>query len=218
MHRLADAPAGWIEADAGIIPRTLRRCRHNPRSRLLNGAPEPSKGSQLKEDAFDPKSRCKAPKPCGETTRFNRAIEPDRKRESPRIAGQDPADDRPNRLARRTRSSLGRIARFHRPVPALCYARRDRDRPWSQHTYHAVRAGRPTRMPSSVPLTPLPLAPLPRNRHRPRTRSVATPRSHLDCRNVLILIVAGHSATGSKSRSSRIRNQPVLWGRRSLCD
>ena len=44
----------------------------------------------------------------------------------------------------------------------------------------------------AVPLTPLPLAPLPRNRHRPRTRSVATLRSHLDCRNVLILIVAGH--------------------------
>ena len=43
----------------------------------------------------------------------------------------------------------------------------------------------------AVPLTPLTLAPLPRNRHRPRTRSVATPRSHLDCRNVLILIVAG---------------------------
>ena len=49
----------------------------------------------------------------------------------------------------------------------------------------------------AVPLTPLPLAPLPRNRHRPRTRSVATPRSHLDCRNVLILIVAGQPDTVS---------------------
>ena len=29
------------------------------------------------------------------------------------------------------------------------------------------------------------------DRHRLPTRSVATPRSHLDCRNVLILIVAG---------------------------
>ena len=50
---------------------------------------------------------------------------------------------------------------------------------------HAHRLAHPT--------VPHPLAPRPPNRHRLPTRSVATPRSHLDCRNVLILIVAGQA-------------------------
>ena len=58
----------------------------------------------------------------------------------------------------------------------------------------------------AIPLTPLTLAPLPRNRHRPRTRSVATPRSHLDCRNVLILIVAGHPDSPFPNRPRTIRS------------
>ena len=45
--------------------------------------------------------------------------------------------------------------------------------------------------PSTSPHRHASLAPRARNRHRLPTRSVATPRSHFDCRNVLILIVAG---------------------------
>ena len=69
------------------------------------------------------------------------------------------------------------------------------------------------------PATPLPLAPLPRNRHRPRTRSVATPRSHLDCRNVLILIVAGHRPCVPRhpgritGRATQSAEQDVRWRR-----
>ena len=47
--------------------------------------------------------------------------------------------------------------------------------------------------PSLSQRRPASLAPRPRTRHRFRTRSVATPRSHPDCRNVLILIVAVHA-------------------------
>ena len=61
---------------------------------------------------------------------------------------------------------------------------------------HAHRLAHPT--------VPHPLAPRPPNRHRLPTRSVATPRSHLDCRNVLILIVAGHErpSAGAPDRIS----------------
>ena len=60
----------------------------------------------------------------------------------------------------------------------------------------AVPGRRKTPEPPLPPRSPRhpPLAPRPRNHHRSRTRSVATPRSYLDCRNVLILIVAGHFA------------------------
>ena len=152
------------------------------RDRGSERRPEPSKGAS--RNLRSPLNRPSR----GETTRF-RAFRSQTARGSAR---------RDRRTGFTLPLSLGESA-FHRPVPAR-YARRAGavERPLSPRC-------RPThaRHPAH-PATPLPLAPLPRNRHRPRTRSVATPRSHLDCRNVLILIVAGQS-TGSFARWMRAR-------------
>ena len=140
------------------------------RDRGSERRPEPSKGAS--RNLRTPLNRPSR----GETTRF-RAFRSQTARGS---------DRRDRRTGFTLPLSLGESA-FHGPVPAR-YARRAGavERPLSPRC-------RPThaRHPAH-PATPLPLAPLPRNRHRPRARSVATPRSHLDCRNVLILIVAGH--------------------------
>ena len=130
------------------------------RDRGSERRPEPSKGAS--RNLRTPLNRPSR----GETARF-RAFRSQTARGSAR---------RDRRTGFTLPLSLGESA-FHRPVPAR-YARRAGavERPLSPRC-------RPThaRHPAH-PATPLPLAPLPRNRHRPRTRSVATPRSHLDCR------------------------------------
>ena len=139
------------------------------RDRGSERRPEPSKGAS--RDLRTPLNRPSR----GETTRF-RAIPV---ADGPRIRPQRPPD--------RLHTPIPRRIRLPPPRPgSLRSPRRGGGRPPSPRC-------RPThaRHPAH-PATPLPLAPLPRNRHRPRARSVATPRSHLDCRNVLILIVAGH--------------------------
>ena len=155
------------------------------RDRGSERRPEPSKGAS--RNLRTPLNRPNR----GETTRF-RAIPV---ANGPRIRPQRP----PNRLHPTPippSTAPSRLATLAAPGR------------WKDPRVRA--AGR--RMPA-VPLTPLPLAPLPRNRHRPRTRSVATPRSHLDCRNVLILIVAGHTGGFRQDVHDLLCRHPELVSR-----
>ena len=154
------------------------------RDRGSERRPEPSKGAS--RNLRTPLNRPNR----GETTRF-RAIPV---ANGPRIRPQRP----PNRLhptpippstAPSRLATLAAPGRWKTPESAL-----------------QADACPPSRSPRS------PLAPLPRNRHRPRTRSVATPRSHLDCRNVLILIVAGHAGSCRSSSSGRANSSRAASG------
>ena len=156
------------------------------RDRGSERRPEPSKGAS--RNLRSPLNRPSR----GETTRF-RAIPV---ANGPRIRPQRP----PNRLHP---TPIPRRIRLPPPRPgSLRSPRRGGGRPPES----ALQA-------DACPPSRSPFAPLPRNRHRPRTRSVATPRSHLDCRNVLILIVAGQRCR----RAMAVAREPVRgsagwWG------
>ena len=179
---------------------------HGPPEGALHDSPEegPSRagGGEVgvqHGDSLPDRSGSRAAVGEEETTRF-RAIPV---ANGPRIRPQRP----PNRLHP---TPIPRRIRLPPPRPgSLRSPRRGGGRPPSPRCRPA-HARRPAH-----PAPPLPLAPLPRNGHRPRTRSVATARSHLDCRNVLILIVAGHpdrvgilrSSKGIRSLSLRQREE-----------
>ena len=142
------------------------------RDRGSERRPEPSKGAS--RNLRTPPDRTNR----GETARF-RAIPA---ANGPRIRPWRP----PNRLHP---TPTPRRIRLPPPRPgSLRSPCRGGGRPLSPRC-HPAHPATPLTPPPRIP----PLAPRPHNRHRSRTRSVATPRSYLDCRNVLILIVAGQS-------------------------
>ena len=165
------------------------------RDRGSERRPEPSKGAS--RNLRTPLNRPSR----GETARF-RAIPI---ANGPRIRPQRP----PNRLHP---TPIPRRIRLPPPRPcSLRSPRRGGGRPLSPRC-RPTHARRPAH-----PATPLPLAPLPRNRHRPRTRSVATPRSHLDCRNVLILIVAGQKGEIDSPRYSIRKERSMANEKSGIC-
>ena len=128
--RLADAPAGWIEALAVIIPERFG-------VEALDAIPDdsPAAGSKLWEDAFVQSLVARRPRAVTARTieQLNRIH-----RESPRLRAKildavlsvAAVPDHPLN-ARALHRLLTRL-----PLP-------DRDRSWSQHTYHALHDGSP---------------------------------------------------------------------------